>query len=760
MRKESPAERRDFVTEQSECDLVIVGGGMAGTCGAITAARAGIRVVLIQDRPVLGGNASSEVRLWMLGATSHMGNNNRWAREGGGVDEIYVENTYRNPEGSPVIFDTILLEKVAQEKNITLLLNTAVFEVVKSNADTIDAVRAFNSQNQVLYEVRAPLFCDASGDGVVGLLAGAAFRMGAEAHNEFGEKFAPSQEYGELLGHTIFFFTKDTGKPVQFFPPSYALDDITQIPRYRDFTPRIGGGLWWVEYGGRLDTVTDTEKIKWELWRVVYGVWNYIKNSGKFPETETHTLDWVGLIPGKRESRRFEGDYMLRQQDIIEQREFADAVSFGGWAIDLHPADGVFSEKPGCNQWHSRGIYQIPYRCLYSRNIKNLFLAGRIISASHVAFGSTRVQATCANSAQAVGMAAAQCIEKKCMPADLVEPGKMRDLQTALMRAGQFIPSLRLHDEVDLARRATISASSELRLATLAPDGAFVPLTSSWGQMLPVRAGRAPRVTFTASVAAPTELLIELRTSNRPDNFTPDVLLAQKTLQLVAGEHQPVVFDFDVAIDEPHYLFYCLRKNENITVMTSGRRVTGILAVTQTNNPHVSNFGAQVPPEDIGVESFEFWCPLRRPGGRNLAVTIDPPLAVFAPENIVNGIARPTNQPNAWVADFADPVPTLTLAWNAPQTVARIELSFDTDFDHPMETVHWGHPERAMPFCVKHYRICDDAGKIVVEQTDNHQTRNTLVFETPITTTRLQIELVASHGAAPAALFGLRCYAQ
>jgi hypothetical protein len=759
MRKELPVEQRDFVTEQLNCDLVVVGGGMAGTCGAITAARAGIRVVLIQDRPVLGGNASSEVRLWVLSATSHMGNNNRWAREGGVMDELYVENTYRNPEGNPVILDTILLEKVLQEKNITLLLNTAVLEVVKSNGDTIDAVRAFNSQNQTMYEVRAPLFCDASGDGVVGFLAGAAFRMGAEASAEFGEKFAPSKEYGELLGHTIFFFTKDTGKPVRFFPPSYALADITQIPRYRDFTPRIGGGLWWVEYGGRLDTVAETEKIKWELWRVVYGVWNYLKNSGKFPETETHTLDWVGLLPGKRESRRFEGDYMLRQQDLVEQRVHPDAVSYGGWAIDLHPADGVFSEKPACNQWHSRGVYQIPYRCLYSRNIKNLFLAGRIISASHVAFGATRVQATCANSAQAVGIAAAHCIQKKCLPADLVQPSNICDLQTALMRAGQHIPGLHLDDPDDLARRATISASSELRLAALSRGDAAVPLTSSWAQMLPVKSGRAPRVTFTANVAAPTDLLIELRTSNRPDNFTPDVLLGQKMVRLAAGERQPIVFDFNIAVDEPRYLFYCLRKNDHVAVMTSDARVTGILAVTQKENPLVSNLGAQVPPEDIGVESFEFWCPQRRPAGQNLAITLEPPLAVFAPQNVVNGIARPTNQPNAWVADFSDPAPTLTLRWDEPQTITRIELSFDTDFDHPMETVHWGHPERAMPFCIKHYRICDDAGRVVAEQTENHQTRNTIVFAQPVTTARLQIELVASHGAVPAALFAVRCYA-
>ena len=187
-------------------------------------------------------------------------------------------------------------------------------------------------------------------------------------------------------------------------PPSYALDDITKIPRYRSFNSKESGcRLWWIEYGVRLDTVHDTEKIKWELWKVVYGVWNYIKNSGEFPDAENLTLEWVGHIPGKRESRRFEGPYMLTQQDIVEQHSFYDAVSFGGWSIDLHPADGIFSEKPGCNQWHSRGVFQIPYRCMYSRNLTNLFLAGRIISASHVAFGSTRVIGTCSNSAQAVG---------------------------------------------------------------------------------------------------------------------------------------------------------------------------------------------------------------------------------------------------------------------------------------------------------------------------------------------------------------------
>ncbi|HJT72546.1 MAG TPA: FAD-dependent oxidoreductase, partial [Chitinophaga sp.] len=234
MIKEHASEGRQLRTLHYKADLVITGGGLAGVCCAITAAREGISVILVQDRPVLGGNSSSEIRLWVLGATSHMGNNNRWAREGGVIDEIMVENTWRNPEGNPLIFDTILLEKVTNEENIRLLLNTAVFEVSKRSADTIEKVKAFCSQNSTLYELEAPLFCDASGDGIVAFQAGAAFRMGAESREEFGEKFAPTTEYGELLGHSIYFYTRDTGQPVTFVPPAYALKDITTIPRYRN----------------------------------------------------------------------------------------------------------------------------------------------------------------------------------------------------------------------------------------------------------------------------------------------------------------------------------------------------------------------------------------------------------------------------------------------------------------------------------------------------------------------------------------------
>jgi hypothetical protein len=729
---------------------------MAGVCCALTAAREGVRVVLLQDRPVLGGNASSEVRLWVLGATAHMGSANRWAREGGVLDELLVENLWRNPEGNAIVFDTILLERVIAEPNITLLLNTAVYEARKAG-ERVASVAAFCSQNSTRYEVSAPLFCDASGDGVLAFLTGAPFRMGAEARDEFGEKFAPDPaEYGELLGHSIYFYTKDAGRPVRFVPPAYVLTDIEKIPRYRQFNAQSSGcRLWWIEWGGRLDTVHDTEKIKWELWKVVYGVWHHIKNSGRFPEAANLTLEWVGAIPGKRESRRFEGPYMLTQQDIIEQRHHADAVAHGGWSIDLHPADGIYSPKPGCNQWHARGVYQVPFRCLFSRAVPNLLLAGRIISASHVAFGSTRVMATCAAAAQATGMAAALCgaetkrTRRSVLPQALLEPHRMTALQAALVIAGQHIPG---HDpRADgLEAAAKVTASSALRFVGFPSDGPLIPLTSSWAQMIPLPAGPVPAMALSAHVEAPASLRLELRVTERAGNHVPDRTLAVREVALKAGQNVAAEADFGVTLDRPQYAYLCAMRNPLVSIHGSEARLTGVLALRHRYT--------QKPEGDIGVEAVEMWCPDRRPGGHNLALTLSRAVDVFGASNAVTGPARPTTMPNAWVADPSDQRPTLTLVWDAQQTIERIVLELDTDLDHPMESVLHGHPERAAPFCVRRYRVLDERGHVVAEDADNHQTRADIRLAPPVRTARLSIELLETHGPAPKALFRIRCF--
>jgi FAD dependent oxidoreductase len=753
-----PAPSRQLRLRTLAADLVVVGGGLAGVCAALTAARTGIRVILVQDRPVLGGNASSEVRLWVLGATSHLGNNNRWSREGGVIDELLVENLYRNPEGNPLIFDALLLEKTLAEPNLTLLLNTAVNEVFK-DSEAIAAVRGFNAQDSTTYELRAPLFCDASGDGVVGFLAGAAFRMGAEAAGEFNEGLAPTTEYGELLGHTIYFYSKDAGRPVHYTPPAFALTDITAIPRWRNIKAKdFGCRFWWFEYGGRHDTVHDTEQIKYELWKIVYGVWDHIKNSGQFPEAANMTLEWVGTVPGKRESRRFEGPGILTQHDVVNQTRFPDVVAYGGWSLDLHPADGVYSTRPGCNQYHARGTYDIPYRCLYSRNVPNLFLAGRIISVSHVAFSSTRVMATCAYAAQAVGVAAALCARQGLQPGDLAAPERMAHLQLELMRRGQHLPGQRLNDADDLVRRATITASSTFRLATLASDGQTLPLDVARAMLLPVAAGTMPTVAFWVDVTQAGDLVVELRTSDRPDNHTPDRILAGRKLTLAIGNRQEVIIDLPVTIDQPRYVFVCLHRAPGMAVHTSATRVTGVLSVARKGDAAVSTTGAQVAPPGSGVQSFEFWTPQRRPEGRNLACTVTPALDLFAPTNITDGIDRPTNAPHAWVADPDDAQPHLILTWEKPQTISRIELAFDADFDHPVESVLMGHPERTMPFTVRNWRLRDDQGNLLATVEDQHLTLATVRLTTPISTTRLILECLATNGA-PAAVFAVRAYA-
>ncbi len=746
-----PVSGRELPRSSESYDLVVVGAGMAGLCCAVTAARQGLRTALVHDRPVPGGNASSEVRLWVLGATAHMGNNNRYSREGGLLDEILLENLYRNPEGNPHLFDAVLLDLCRAEENLTLLLNTPAISL-ETEGERIVSVQAFNPQTQRLHELTAPLFVDASGDGLLGYLSGAPCRIGAEERSEFDEARAPDQSYGYLLGHSIYYYVKDTGKPVRYIPPEMAMKDVEKkIPRHKLISPTNHGcGYWWFEYGGRLDTVGDTEKIKWELWSIVYGVWDYVKNSGKFPEARNLTLEWVGTIPGKRESRRFEGDYMLTQQDVIQRRRFQDAVSYGGWSIDLHPADGVYSPLPGSSHLHPKGVYTIPYRCYYSRNVENLFLAGRIISASHVAFGTTRVMATCAHGGQAVAMAAKQCLRRKISPRQAGQGAALKELQRDLLRTGHHVPGLVLNDEEDLARSADLEVSSRLQLAAIPEEGEAAILAEPMALMFPARPGPAPGITLTLGAKKDTTLQARLLCSERPDEFTPEIELGRLEVELPAGDPRPVELDFQARADEPRYLFLALEENPDLAVACSDRRITGLTMLRKR--------GRQEGISDQGGYDIDLWCPPRRPAGRLWAARFDPPLDVFGPENLRNGLHRPTCGPNAWVADLDDLPARVTLIWPEPKSIGRIELLMDPDYDHALENVMKHQPERVIPYLIKRYRILDSQGRLIVEIEDNHQTRNVHLLAKPVVTDRLTVEIPETNGPASAALMDLRCY--
>lgn len=753
------AKNRTFTNVVLNADYVVAGGGLTGVCSAIAAAREGLRVVLIQDRPVLGGNASSEVRLWALGATSHMGNNNRWSREGGIIDEILVENVYRNKEGNPVLFDMVLMDKVLTEKNITLLLNTTLYKVDKSNDRNISSVTAINSQNGTEYSISGQMFADCTGDGTLGYLAGASFRMGAEDRTVYGEEFAPDkQEYGELLGHSILFYIKDIGKPVEYTAPNFALKDVeTLIPKLQNpnyfNVNQLGCKYWWLEYGGRLDTILDTEEIKYELWKVVYGVWDYIKNSGKFPQAKTLTLEWVGLFPGKRESRRFNGLYTLTQQDVINQSTHYDAVAYGGWAIDLHPADGVYAGGNGCHQWHSKGVYQIPYRCYVTPDLDNLFVGGRIISSSHVANGTTRVMCTSALGGEVIGRAASICLSKGYKPIDLVDRDRIGLLQSLLVKNGNFIPGIAVAVEDNLADSAEISVSSVLELDDLPADGTWFGLDYPIAQLIPVN-GKVPVVRMNVKADNATRLVMELRSSSKSENYTPDTIDAVLEFDLKKDENE-IVADFSYSYATPRYAFICLMKNPEIPVPMSGRLVTGLTAVYNYINPAVSNFGKQVPPEGIGVEEFEFWCPKRRPESKNIAMSFAPSLASFNSENLRNSYYRPYIGTNAWVAAFDDARPEVCFKWNGRKQIKTIILYFDTDTDQAMETVQMGHFDACVPTCYREYIIRDSEGKELYHITGNHQTLNVLELDQPVTTDAIYVNFVRPCGDVCPGLMGV-----
>lgn len=445
---------------QFKSNITVIGGGMSGVCAAISAARHGSTVAFVQDRPVLGGNASSEVRMHIVGATRHGKRKN--LRETGIIEEILLENKFRNPEHSYSLFDTLLWEKVEKEKNITLFLNTYVRDVKTENGRILSVIGNQNTTEKEI-EFLSEIYIDCTGDGSVSAKAGAEFMLGRESKNTFNEPNAVEKADTVTMGNSIQFRSLDAGHPVSFERPDWAYDYSKEAWAKEMKWEEITSGYWWLETGGtELNCVTDAEQTRDEMLKIIFGIWDYIKNySDRKKEAENYYLDWVSFLPAKRESRRIKGDYVLNENDILENRMFDDAVAYGGWHLDSHRPEGFYAFINKTPQREDKavmfdGIYTIPYRCIYSKDIENLFLGGRIISASHRAFSSTRVMATCAAAAQAAGIAAAMAVKKGINPREV----DAKSLQQSLLKDGCYIPNVKNTDKNDIALNATVSCSS------------------------------------------------------------------------------------------------------------------------------------------------------------------------------------------------------------------------------------------------------------------------------------------------------------
>lgn len=406
---------------------------MSGVCAAIAAARSGAQVVLLQDRSVLGGNASSEIRMWVCGA------HGRFYKESGLLEEIKLLNQYRNPTLSYPVWDSVLYEKVMAEPNITLLLNAAVCEVEVEDQE-IQSVRAWHLTRQCWIDVTATQFIDCSGDSIL-RLSGADHRWGRETQEAFGESLGQVEPDRKTMGNSILLQLRaiDPEQHIPFVAPAFAIKMDPSHPREARCQPKgQGENFWWIEVGGEGDTLDDADSIRDELMGIAYGVWDYIKNheDGRGHGWE---LEWIGALPGKRENVRYVGEYTLRQQDIEAKGQFEDIVAYGGWTMDDHPPAAFHHEGRPTLHHPAPSPYGIPYRCLVSLNIKNLLFAGRNISATHMALSSTRVMGTCSLLGQAVGTAAAMAVKCSISPSEV---GKlhMPELQNRLLESDQWLP--------------------------------------------------------------------------------------------------------------------------------------------------------------------------------------------------------------------------------------------------------------------------------------------------------------------------------
>lgn len=409
-------------------DLCVVGGGLSGLCCAIAASRHGIKTVLIQDRPVLGGNASEEVRMWICGA------NGKDNRETGIVEELILENFYFNKGLKYPLWDSVLYGKAKAEPNLTLLLNSSCLDA-EMDGNTIKSVKAWQSNAETFHVVEATYFADCSGDSVLAPLSGAEYMYGREAKSDFNETIPPDVADKKTMGMSCMFQIRETDHKVEFTPPewAYVYETDDDLP-YKEHP--MDTNFWWIEVGGEWDCIHDSDRCRDELLKIAYGIWDHMKNRGNHG-ADNWELEWLGFLPGKRESRRYVGKYVVTQNDVEAEGRFDDLIAYGGWKMDDHNPGGFhYIDGPQTIFHPAPSPWGIPYRALISKNIDNLVFAGRNISVTHAALSSSRVMATCSILGQALGTGVAMAVNENCHVADV----DIKKLQQALMEDDCYLP--------------------------------------------------------------------------------------------------------------------------------------------------------------------------------------------------------------------------------------------------------------------------------------------------------------------------------
>lgn len=659
-------------------DLLVAGGGISGMCASIAAARLGLRVVLVNDRSVIGGNASSEIGVKITGASHGSLNAAVYAKETGIIEEIKLRlNYYKHfgGYGDHALLDAVFFDMIYNEENITLIMNTVVCGAETENGK-ITKVYAKHSVNSGMYEITADAYVDATGNGALGFEAGAEHKIGREGKNEYNEYWAPEEADRCTMGNSIYFEVADAGKPVPFKAPEFAHDiSKMEFMKYIDKPENFreisdSGPSWTYEYGGHLDILGDHDETEHELRRLIYGIWDYVKNSGKYPNAKNRYLKRVFAKAGVRESRRFVGDYMLCENDIEQKKDYADSVSIGGWPMDIHAPKGIYDTIPATNFVPVTGTYNIPFRCLYSKNIDNLMMAGRDISATHIALGSTRVMATCGAMGQAVGTAAYLIKKYGETPRGIYER-HIDELRKILVDNDQSI--LHYTQEVQDFR---VEASSVKEYENV-NFSEYMPLCRDYALAISPVGGKVETMKFRIKSEKGAELKYKILTGTHPETYLPEKVEKVMTRTIEPKTSAWVEIAIDSEAGEDGKLFIVFEKNEDIMLGIGKERPVG--AVTYRMHTEQSHDRKNHDSIPVAKETGYTYIDQIFERERNILFRdIQPKQTVYAPENVLNGYLRPYRNPNLWIADGTGDE-TLYLYPNSD--MKGMTIAFDSNLD-------------------------------------------------------------------------------
>ncbi|HEX8523135.1 MAG TPA: FAD-dependent oxidoreductase [Tepidisphaeraceae bacterium] len=738
-------------SESSTYDLIVVGGGLSGLACAISAARNGVQVALVHERSMLGGNSASEVRLYPEGNDAYQ----PWIRESGIHEEFHLEDRVRNHnryrEGlTNCHWDLILYEWAQQQKNLSLFLDTHMHTVTMGARDRIASIHAIQLGTERTYTLSAPLFVDATGDGVLGYRAGADFRWGREARHEYNEPLAPDQADEKVMGNTLFYRAVDTGKPVPFVRPSWAYEYKEESDLYARSHKDIEAGQWWIEVGAPYHPIKDNGQIRHECLKTVLGVWDHIKNKGNHG-AENYALEFVGFWPYKREARRIIGDFVLTQDHVQNPQLHDDDVAYGAWGIDIHCQGGILNQKerpfiaPHGANFQERGTlpYGIPLRALYSRNIANLFTVGRNMSCSYVAFASSRVLSTGCIAGQAAGVAAALCKKYNTSPRRIAKD-HARECQQFLLRQDCHIIGVENEDPDDLGRTAKVTATSDAPLEVPEPKTPR-ELVCPRAQLFPVSHDRIDSVSLylESRRSTPIQLTLGLRPAAHVWDFRAGNDLATAKATLAPRQKGFVTFTFNQKVD-PRKLYF--------VHLPAAPKIFWHAIAVPTGVSHATPPGCSAA-QKLGDNATR-WEQLGT--GHCLAIKIDPQPRPYAADNVTRGTHRPDRWTNLWISQPTLPQ-HLQLTWPKNVTFNTVLLTFDTNPGRRENAALFRYPD-----CVKDYRLearIAGAWKSIAEVKDNYMRRREHTIDA-VQADALRMTVLATNGAPTARVYEVRVYKQ